>query len=137
MLPICIVTSFHFCLYSVVFSIKTKIKIYLIINPPDILPEIRNMHIYGETNKWQSSRCSSSMMVEWVNDGILQANVGKMLVNGGEMLLMMVKWVYDHTLLSPSLTSISPSLTSILPSLAWSIPSFAHFTIIEKLHRLL
>ena len=29
----------------------------------------------------------------------------------------MVKWVYDHTLILPSLTSISPSLTSILPSL--------------------
>ena len=56
---------------------------------------------------------------------------------------MMVKWVYDHELISPSLTSISPSLTSIspsltsiLPSLAWSKPSFAHITIIEKLHRL-
>ena len=44
-------------------------------------------------------------------------------------LSMIVKWVYDHTLISPSLTSISPSLTSILPSLA-------HLTIIEKLHRL-
>jgi len=39
------------------------------------------------------------------------------------------QWVYDHTLISSSLTSISPSLTSILPSLA-------HLTIIEKLHRL-
>ena len=43
---------------------------------------------------------------------------------------MMVKRVYDHTLISPSLTSISLSLTNILPSLA-------HLTIIEKLHRLL
>ena len=50
--------------------------------------------------------------------------------------LMMVKWVYDHTLISQSLTSISPSLTSILPSSAWSTPSFAHLTIIEKLNRL-
>ena len=49
---------------------------------------------------------------------------------------MIVKWVYDHTLISPLLTSISPSLTSILPLLAWSKPSFAHLTIIEKLHRL-
>ena len=49
---------------------------------------------------------------------------------------MMVKWVYDHILISPSLTDISPSSTSILPSLAWSVPSFAHLTIIEKLHRL-
>ena len=39
---------------------------------------------------------------------------------------MMVKWVNDHILNSPSLTSIIPSLTSILPSLAWSKPSFAH-----------
>ena len=50
--------------------------------------------------------------------------------------LMMVKWVYDHTLISLSLTSISPYLTSILPSLLWSKPAFAHLTIIEKLHRL-
>ena len=42
---------------------------------------------------------------------------------------MMVKWVYDHTL-------ISPSLTSILQLLAWSKPSFAHLTIIEKLLQL-
>ena len=42
---------------------------------------------------------------------------------------MVVKWVYDHLL-------ISPSFTNILPSLAWSKPSFAYFTIIEKLHRL-
>ena len=48
--------------------------------------------------------------------------------------LMMVKWVYDHILITPSLTSISPSLTSILQSLAWSKPSFVHLTIIEKLH---
>ena len=41
---------------------------------------------------------------------------------------MMVKWVYDIL--------ISPSLMSISPSLAWSKPSFAHFTFIEKLHRL-
>ena len=50
--------------------------------------------------------------------------------------LMMVKWVYDHARISPSLTSISPSLTKILPSLAWSKPSFANLTIVEKLHRL-
>ena len=48
---------------------------------------------------------------------------------------MMVNWVYDHILISPTLTSISPSLTSsspsltsILHSLAWSKPSFAHLT---------
>ena len=56
-----------------------------------------------------------------------------MMVNGLLMMVkcssMMVKWVYDHTL-------ISPSLTSILPSLAWSKPSFAHLILIEKLHRL-
>ena len=85
---------------------------------------------------YKCSRCCFSMMVEWANDGILQADDGKMLVNDGEMLLMMVKWVYDHILISPSLTSISPSLTSILPSLACSISSFAHLTIIEKQHRL-
>ena len=56
---------------------------------------------------FQYSRCSFSTMV----------------------MLMMVKWVYDHSL-------ISPSLTSILPYLAWSKPSLAHLTIIEKLHRL-
>ena len=44
-------------------------------------------------------------------------------------LLMIVKWVYNHTL-------ISQSLTSFLPSLAWSKSSVAHLTIIEKLHRL-
>ena len=50
--------------------------------------------------------------------------------------LMMVKWMYDHIIISPSLPSISPSLTIILPSLAWGKPSFADLTIIEKLHRL-
>ena len=57
---------------------------------------------------------------------------------------MMVKWVYYHIIISPSMTSISPSLTSIspsltriLPSLAWSKPSFACLTIVEKLHRLM
>ena len=40
---------------------------------------------------------------------------------------MMVKWVNDHTLNSPSLTIISPSLTSILPSLAWSKPIIRSF----------
>ena len=56
---------------------------------------------------------------------------------------MMVKWMYDHIIISPSLpsispslTSISPSLTNILPSLARCKPSFAHLSIIEKLHRL-
>jgi len=39
------------------------------------------------------------------------------------------QWVYDHALISSSLTSISPSSTSTPPSLA-------HLTIIEKLHRL-
>ena len=38
-----------------------------------------------------SSRCCFSMMVELANDGILQADDGKMLVTDGEMLLMMVK----------------------------------------------
>ena len=42
--------------------------------------------------------------------------------------LMMVKWVYDHKLISPSLTSISLSLTSILPSLAWCKPSLRSCT---------
>ena len=70
-----------------------------------------------------TSRCSISMMVKCAS--------------------MMVEWVDDHKLISPSLTSNSPSLTSISPSLpsillslAWSKPSFAHLTIIEMLHRL-
>ena len=54
--------------------------------------------------------CSFSMMVKWANYRILQANDVK-------ISSMMVKWVYDHILISPSLTSISPSLTSISPSL--------------------
>ena len=69
------------------------------------------------------------MMVKWANEGLLQANDCKMLV-------IMVKWVYDHILISPSLTSISPSLKSISPSLMSILPSLAHLTIIEKLHRL-
>ena len=71
------------------------------------------------------SRCSFSMMVKWENDG-------KMFVNDyspwwsnertmAKCSFMMVKWVYDRTLISPSLTSI--------------LPSFAYLTIIEKLHR--
>ena len=40
----------------------------------------------------------------------------------------MVKWVYDHTLISPSLTSI--------PIINEHLTSLAHLTIIEKLHRL-
>ena len=75
------------------------------------------------------SRCSFSMMVKWANEGLLQANDCKMLV-------IMVKWVYDHILISPSLTSISPSLKSISPSLMSILPTLAHLTIIEKLHRL-
>ena len=54
------------------------------------------------------SRCSFSMMVKLANDGVLQTNATKMLVNDGEML------VNDPKLLSPSLISISPSLTSIM-----------------------
>ena len=42
---------------------------------------------------------------------------------------LMVKWVYVHTL-------ISPSLTRILLAFAWSKPSFSHLTIIEKLHKM-
>ena len=61
--------------------------------------------------------------------GLLQANDGKMLVMMVKWSSMMVNWVYDYSLISPSLSSISPLL-------AWSIPSFAHLTIIEKLHQL-
>ena len=87
-------------------------------------PPMQSFHLLndGEMREWWLTSCSV-MMVKWSS--------------------MMVKWVYDHELISPSLTSISPSLTSIspsltsiLPSLAWSKPSFAHITIIEKLHRL-
>ena len=49
---------------------------------------------------------SFSMMVNWANDGILQANDGEMLVNDGEMLVndgeMLVNdgemsiWSYTH-----------------------------------------
>ena len=52
------------------------------------------------------SRHSFSMMVNWANDGILQANDGEMLVNDGEMLVndgeMLVNdgemsiWSYTH-----------------------------------------
>ena len=80
------------------------------------------------TNLPHYSLCSFSMMVKWANDVLHQANDGEMLVNDGEMSII--------TLILPSLTNVSPALTSILPSLAWSKPSFAHFTIIEKLHRL-
>ena len=76
----------------------------------------------------ECSWCSFSMMVKWANDGLLQANDGKMLVNDGQML------VNDGEIMYGIL--ISPSLTSISPSLAWCKPSFAHWTIIEKLHRL-
>ena len=82
----------------------------------------------GAASQWWSN--------EWMMINFELMMERKMLVNDGEMLVMMVKWVYDHTLFSPPLTSISPSLTSILPSLAWSKSSFAQLTIIEKLHRL-
>ena len=59
------------------------------------------------------------MMVRWGNDGVLQANATKMIVNDGEMLVMIVKcssmmvqWVYDPTLISPSLSIILLALTS-------------------------
>jgi len=55
------------------------------------------------------SWCSFSMMVEWANDGLLQANDVKcllMMVKCKSMMLL--KWVYDHILISKSLTSISP-----------------------------
>ena len=73
------------------------------------------------------------MIVKWTNDGLLQANDGEMLVNDCEMLVNdgeMSIWSYTfhHNWLA--------SLTGILPSLARNKPSFAHFTIIEKLHRL-
>ena len=94
--------------------------------------------------------CSFSMMVKWANDGLLQANATKILVNDGEMLVNDGEMSVEHILISPSmtsispslmsislsLTSISPSLTSILLAFAWSKPLFAHLTIIEKLHRL-
>ena len=48
-------------------------------------------------------------------------------------LLMKVKWVLDHTLISPSLTSISTSLRGISPSLTSISPALT--TIIKKLHR--
>ena len=78
-----------------------------------------------------------SQSLQLLNDGQMSEwwfTFKLMMVNCS---LMMGKRVYDHTLISPSLTSISPSLTSILASLAWSKPSFAHLTIIEKLRRLI
>ena len=39
------------------------------------------------------------MMVEWANDGLLQANDGKMLVDDGQMLVNdgeMSLWYYTH-----------------------------------------
>ena len=45
------------------------------------------------------SRCSFSMMVQWANGGLLQANASKMLVNDGEMLVNdgeMSVWSYTH-----------------------------------------
>ena len=86
------------------------------------------------------SRCSFSIMVKWTNDGLLQANASKILVNDGLMLAndgemsawSMIIYAFHHHCI---IASNSPSLISILLALAW-IPSFAHFTIIEKLHRL-
>jgi len=43
------------------------------------------------------------MMVEWANDGLLQANDGKMLVNDGEMLVNdgeMSEWYIHFTIIS-------------------------------------
>jgi len=42
-------------------------------------------------------------MVEWANDGLLQANDGKMLVNDGEMLVNngeMSEWYIHFTIIS-------------------------------------
>ena len=63
-------------------------------------------------------------MVKWANDGLLQAHDGLLQAKDGEMLVNdeLVKWIYDHILISPSLTSI--------------LLSFVHLTIIKKLHRL-
>ena len=70
-------------------------------------------HLLSFSPCLQYSRCSSSMMVKLANDGLLPTD-GKMLVDDGEMLCYKI---YDHTLISPSLTSIPPSLTNILPLL--------------------
>ena len=51
------------------------------------------------------------MMVEWANDGLLQANDGEMFVNDGEMLVndcVMSKWLYTHfTIIVEHLTIFS------------------------------
>ena len=47
-------------------------------------------------------------MVEWANDGLLQANDGEMLVNDGEMLDEMSIWSYTHfTIINEHFTIIS------------------------------
>ena len=81
---------------------------------------------------------NNDQMIKWwfTNAIKMLVKYGEILVNDGKCLSMIVKWVYDHTLISPSLTSISPSFRSILLILAWNIPSFANLTIIKKLHRL-
>ena len=92
-----------------------------------------NKAVGAASQWWSNERMMVYFKLMMVKCSLMMVNCLLMMV---KCFSMMLKWVYDHTLNSPSLIGISPSLTSILPSLAWSVPSFAHLTIIEKLHRL-
>ena len=83
-----------------------------------------NTHFSNIKEYIQFSRCSFSMMVRWVNEGVLQAYATKMLVNNGEMLVNdgemlvndgeMSKWSYTHfTIINEHFTIINEHLSSI------------------------
>ena len=98
-----------------------------------ILNCVYNLQAVGAASQW------------WSNERMM-VFVKLLLVQCSLMMrksLLMVKWVYDHKHISPSLTSISTSLTSIYSSLTSILlavakrkSSYAYLTIIEKLHRL-
>ena len=81
----------------------------------------RSCFTVGAASQW----CSNERMMV-VPIGFMMVKCSLMMVKCSVMTL---KWVYEHSI-------ISPSLTSILPSIAWCKPSFGHLTIIDKLHRL-
>ena len=73
---------------------------------------------------WSKERMMVYFKLTLVKCTLIMVKCSLMIVRCSSMT---VKWVYDPTL-------ISPSLTGILLALAWSTSSFAHLTIIEKLH---
>ena len=79
----------------------------------------------GAASQWLSNeRMMVYFKLTLVKCTLIMVKCSLMIVRCSSMT---VKWVYDPTL-------ISPSLTGILLALAWSTPPFAHQTIIEKLH---